>query len=196
MLRRANDTEIKKAIFLAAQQLFARYGFSAVSISDIAAQAKAAKSTVLHHFPTKLKLYQNVIHESFEKISGLVDNRLIETRATERLKSKLKRLLHWMLDEPIHAKLLNRVFLDSPKAAPLAIKKYWLPLMANLTEEAPASMPREQFQIFALMIVNALFQTAFSIELQVLLFKECSGSDDLIGHVDTLVDDLVTRYVV
>ncbi len=104
MARPPIDTEIKKAIFSTAQQLFARHGLHGASIGDIAAQAQTAKSTVLHHYPTKLKLYQAVLHESFGKISELLGRHVDAVNPPERLKLKLKRLLHWMLGEPVNAR--------------------------------------------------------------------------------------------
>ncbi len=66
--------------------------------------------------------------------------------------------------------------------------------MAHLTEEELPHLAREKSQVMTLVLVNSLLQMAFSLELQVLLFKEVTGSDDLIGHLDTLIDELVTNF--
>lgn len=176
-------TEIHRRIYHVAQQLFAAHGYAGVSIADIAARAKIAKSTVLHHFPNKQKLYQNVVAESIEIFAALPDG---IAREENSLAEKLKHLLRLMLAEPVHARLLNRVFMDNPKAAPLAARRYWRPLLARLSPEHDPAV-----QATAMFCVSAVFQIAFSIELQSEMLGRCNASE-LAERYAAVIDRLAT----
>src|SRR5690606_34907081 len=101
----------------AAQALFAQHGFDGVSISGIAARAGIAKSTVLHHFPSKLRLYQKVMKHSIAQLSRILENSAVDGDTQAQVVDKFHHLLRWMIAEPVHAKLLNRIYLDQPQAA-------------------------------------------------------------------------------
>lgn len=157
-------TEIHSRIFSVAQRLFALRGYTGVSISDIATTAEIAKSTVLHHYPNKQKLYEAVVAESLNAFAGLTQNIAAEKRSD--ISNRLQALLGWMLSEPVHAKLLNRVFMDNPRAAAMAARKYWKPLLENLLATAGLPADDSEAQARILFCINAIFQIAFSIELQ------------------------------
>lgn len=181
-------------VFRAAQELFAQHGFEGTSISDIATRAGIAKSTVLHHFPSKLRLYQKVMKNSIEQFTEILEVP-VPGEVEEQITGSFKSLLRWMVAEPIHAKLLNRIFLDNPGAAPLAAKRYWLPLMARLTAVFPADIPmaKEEVRLFVLFIINSVFQMALSIELQVLLIGERVTRDELGRRYEAIVASYISE---
>ncbi len=59
-------------ILLAAEQLFAEQGFSAVSINAIAKQAGVCKANIFHHFENKEALYLAVLRSASERMSALI----------------------------------------------------------------------------------------------------------------------------
>lgn len=170
-------TEIHSRIFSVSQRLFALRGYAGVSISDIATGAEIAKSTVLHHYPNKQKLYEAIVTESQKAFAGLTGHIAAETQID--LSERLHALLSWMLAEPLHAKLLNRVFMDNPRAAAMAARKYWKPLLESLL--AAAGLPADDTgaRMRILFCINAIFQIAFSIELQMLLCGEKTSAENL-----------------
>ena len=178
-------TEIKESIFTISRDLFALYGFAGVSISDIATKAGIAKSTVLHHFPSKQRLYQEVVKQTIDDFSDFQTSR--ERSAKENIRTNLLLFFRWLIERPIHAKLLNRVFMDNPKAASYSAKKYWLPLLNNLLGDSARD---EKMRVFALLIVNSIFQITFSIELQVLILKQPASKKSLINQYEKLIDEL------
>ena len=186
-------TEFQRKVFSSAQALFAQYGFEGTSISDIAGRAGIAKSTVLHHFPSKLRLYQKVMKHSIEQFSEILEA-AVPGEPQEQITESFRRLLGWMIAEPIHAKLLNRIFLDNPQSAGLAAKRYWLPLMARLTSIFPADFPmsKEEIRLFLLFIINSVFQMALSIELQVLLIGERVTRAELGRRYEQIVESYIS----
>ncbi len=161
-------TNIQRRIYFVAQELFAARGYAGVSIADIAERAKIAKSTVLHHYANKQKLYEQVVAESIDFFSRMPG---ADARAVS-LADRLKFLLAQMVREPMHAKLLNRVFMDNPKSAGMAARRYWRPLLKQLAgDEDPAA------EATAMFCVNAIIQIAFSIELQREILGRCSAEE-------------------
>lgn len=65
----AAGSEGARAILAAAEQLFARKGYDAVSISAIAQAAGVSKANVFHHFGTKKALYLEVLRTACDNES-------------------------------------------------------------------------------------------------------------------------------
>ena len=62
-----------EAILAAAEELFAKQGFAAVSIREIALAAGVSKANVFHHFGTKDQLYKEVIQKIIRASTELLD---------------------------------------------------------------------------------------------------------------------------
>jgi len=58
------------AIHAAAQELFAKRGFAATTIDDIARRAGVAKGAVYHHFGSKEEIFERVLDGIFVEIAG------------------------------------------------------------------------------------------------------------------------------
>lgn len=65
----------RHAILVAAQTHFGSFGYNAVTVDQIAADARVAKGAIYHHFPTKADLFETVVQEVASQI-------LIEVQAT------------------------------------------------------------------------------------------------------------------
>lgn len=61
-------------ILSAAEKLFSRHGFSAVSMSAIAKEAGMSKANIYHHFSTKNELYLSVLKFASAAMKELIDN--------------------------------------------------------------------------------------------------------------------------
>lgn len=86
------------AILAAAQQLFAEKGFSAVSISEIAAAAKVSKANVFHHFQSKEGLYVAVLRDACTDSRAAFaildsDQGTFEDRLRESVRHHMQRLM-------------------------------------------------------------------------------------------------------
>ncbi len=62
-----------ESILMAAEELFAKQGFAAVSIREIALAAGASKANVFHHFGTKDQLYKKVVQRIIRASTELLD---------------------------------------------------------------------------------------------------------------------------
>ncbi len=69
---RAHDAEgTREAILNAAEEVFAEHGFDGARIDSIAAQAGYNKSLIFQYFGDKLRLYEAVVRQADDQISGL-----------------------------------------------------------------------------------------------------------------------------
>jgi len=64
----------EKRILEAAEDLFSRHGFNAVSIQRIATQAGVSKATVFHHFTTKQELYITILKRACMDIGAMLQS--------------------------------------------------------------------------------------------------------------------------
>lgn len=90
--RAAARPDRKGQILLAAERLFARYGFHAVSIRQIAQEAQVPLALVGYHYGQK----QDLFHAIFEHWSGTIEERLQGLREVESLppsRQKLQRIV-------------------------------------------------------------------------------------------------------
>jgi AcrR family transcriptional regulator len=58
----------RNAVLVAAQMRFGSFGYSRVTVDEIAADAKVAKGAIYHHFPTKADLFEAVLQIAASKI--------------------------------------------------------------------------------------------------------------------------------
>ena len=63
-----NQFNTKEKILESAKKLFSDYGYSAVSMSEIAKEVKITKAALYYHFKSKKEIYLEVIQNSFEAL--------------------------------------------------------------------------------------------------------------------------------
>jgi len=64
--------QTRAALLTAAAEAFAEHGFTATSITQIAASARVTKGAVYHHFSDKQSLFEAVMHQYNEAAQGSV----------------------------------------------------------------------------------------------------------------------------
>lgn len=69
-----SSCEGAERILAAAEELFSREGFDAVSMNAIAEKAGVSKANVFHHFKSKNDLYLAVIREVCQQACGFIDD--------------------------------------------------------------------------------------------------------------------------
>ena len=113
-----SDSETRDRILEKARDHFLQYGFTTVTMSDIATDLGMSKKTVYAHFPSKEDLASEMVKRMNEEISSqmqlLVDNQDLD------FIEKLKRILDLTVSH--HSRLTPHFRMDLQKHAPGACK--------------------------------------------------------------------------
>lgn len=106
--RRAQLIEVGRAVF-------AKKGFEATSVEEIAEQAKISKPIVYEHFGGKEGLYAVIVDREVEHIVGRIVEAVATGSARERLERAVIAYLSYVKERPDGFAVLLR---DAPSAAP------------------------------------------------------------------------------
>ncbi|GLR65441.1 putative transcriptional regulator, TetR family protein [Acidocella aquatica] len=135
-VRRRDGPLTENKILAAAEELFARHGFDAVSTSQLAAAAGVAIGALYHHFPSKEALYAAAIKRAFADKSTPPKDILDSTEPPRR---KLTRLVAWFTNNMILDRsfglLLKRELLDPRPSTPNLIDEDLFRKSLDLTKD-------------------------------------------------------------
>ncbi len=83
-----SDTTIRSHLLTSSRKLFLKFGYSKVTMDEIAREMGMSKKTIYLYFPSKLKLIEEVIDEMKNEISLGINRALNETNlgAIEKVK--------------------------------------------------------------------------------------------------------------
>lgn len=106
-----------------AESLFAMGGYRGVGMRQIAAAVGLGKSSLFHHFPTKLELYAEVLDRVLERLEGALCD------ATEHPGGPADQLDHWinslvdtLAENAPAARLMLRALVDEEPFPPYAVE--------------------------------------------------------------------------
>ena len=126
-------TSTRDQLLTTARTLFAERGFYGVSIANIADEHGLTKQALLHHFPSKEKLYGEVLTEISTELEELQKAAMVHTDAP---KARLTFFFMSMLTndeaDAIRTRLLMRELLDNKHRAEKAGAWYLKPFLKNL----------------------------------------------------------------
>jgi AcrR family transcriptional regulator len=115
-LRSRNDLAApssREKILEIAETLFAAGGFSGVGMRQIAAAVSLGKSSLFHHFPTKLELYGEVLDRVIGRLeSALCDGDEHLGKAAEQLDHWIESLVGTLAEDAPAARLMLRALVD------------------------------------------------------------------------------------
>ncbi|WP_049751645.1 TetR/AcrR family transcriptional regulator [Halorhodospira halophila] len=130
-------TEAAERILAAAKHLFARDGYSSVSIRDIAEAAGVSKANVFHHFASKEELYVETLRRCCEAARALIQA-FAEDQArepAEQLRAFVRADLRRALDDPDATRLvLAEAFDASPSQARTLVNQVFGADFRRMTE--------------------------------------------------------------
>jgi len=102
-------------ILAAAEPIFAARGFYGANVRELAAAAGAPTASLLHHFPSKEKLYAAILSEVAAdleaRLGAVID---AGDSIAERLEAAVGAYLDWSAERPDRSNLLLRELLDNP----------------------------------------------------------------------------------
>jgi AcrR family transcriptional regulator len=97
----------RERIHATALRLFARYGYDAVSLQMIADEVGLHKSTLFHHYASKLEIVDEVLNQIVERVLGWLERvRRVQPPTLEAFFEAMDELLDFFADQPDAARLL------------------------------------------------------------------------------------------
>src|SRR5690348_17790026 len=116
-----------------AKKLFAAKGFYGTSLQDIAGRVDISKPSLLHHFPSKEKLYGAVLKEIAERILQELQRDIASSDdEREQLHHFVDGFSQWSRGNHQDALILMRELVDNPERAPHAANWYFTPFFEGL----------------------------------------------------------------
>ena len=144
-----------------AESLFAEKGFYGTSIRDVADCLSIAKSSLLHHFPQKEKLYGAVLKKLANEMTEEVrEIRHDFTDEKEQIFQFVNMLSHNSKKKPNRENIILRELLDNPKRAEKAKKWFFVDYFKELTDIVKSGQSNGVFkpvspEIFILQLLGA-----------------------------------------
>lgn len=144
----------------AADELFCRVGYDAVSVRDVAERAGVNKALVFYHFKSKADLFEHVVERYYDAHRrALADAFGAEGDARDRIHRMLDAYLDFMAENVRYAVLVQQQ-ISNPETHPL-VEKNLAPLYRwiehALSEVAPHEGPsgaRQLFVTFSGLVIN------------------------------------------
>jgi AcrR family transcriptional regulator len=105
--------ESRDKILEAAEGLFAYGGYAGVGMRQLAALVGLSKSSLFHHFPTKLELYAAVLDREVERIERALDRVAMDDGApVAQLEAWIDAIVTTLAEHVPAGRLLMRVLVD------------------------------------------------------------------------------------
>jgi len=152
--RLGNGDGTSERLLDAATELFARRGFHATSIRDIAARAGANVASGHYHYGSKRGLYLQVLRRQFANVRSLVDRHgplpptaVLHRRSRRELIALLTRRVETMIEVMIapplqpHGALMLREMCDPTDAMPIIVDEFIRPQTAEMEAIVGALIP-------------------------------------------------------
>jgi len=109
----ARAPESREKILEVAEGLFAYGGYAGVGMRQLAARVGLGKSSLFHHFPTKLELYAAVLDRVLERIEqGLGRDARSGGTADVRLEAWIAGVVQTLAEDPRAGRLMLRALVD------------------------------------------------------------------------------------
>ena len=127
--------EMRDRILAEATRQFATRGYESTTIQAVAEAVGIRAPSVLHHFPSKLALREQVVENLMGHWKNQIPRLLTAARSGEdRLSSALEALVQFLLEDPNRARLAMRELLDRPDETRGLIVEHLLPWMPLVTD--------------------------------------------------------------
>jgi TetR/AcrR family transcriptional regulator len=135
-----DERSTRQQILDAARECFARSGFSATSLNDIAAEVGIRRPSLLHHFPSKDALYEEVFQRLLaDWFSRLADSISASSTGLAKVEQVLDAGFGFFADNPAYVTLMRREAIDGGSHLAIDLAAVLRPLF----DEAVAYFQRE-----------------------------------------------------
>lgn len=134
-LRERKRRQTFKVIHEAAMELFARHGYAAVTVEQIARAAEVSRATIYAYYPNKEDIVVGDAPMAIERLRAALDAR--ETSVLEAVRVWLQSLVGWMAPDIV----LQRRIADEVPAVASARSRLLRDIAAVIAEGLAAEMP-------------------------------------------------------
>lgn len=115
-----SPADSRSKILDVSEALFARKGYSGVGLREVAQNVGLGKSSLFHHFATKLDLYREVLARVLERLEvGLAPAFQSDRGPAERLDLAIDALVDVLAEHPTTSRLALRSLFEQDEGAPL-----------------------------------------------------------------------------
>jgi TetR/AcrR family transcriptional regulator len=112
--KRNNTRATPERVLDVAERLFAERGFAGASLADICGEVGIAKSSLLHHFPSKKRIYAGVLARIVGDLEAmLAEARQMDGEPAARFRHMIALHLHWTRRRPDYNQLMLRELIDN-----------------------------------------------------------------------------------
>lgn len=147
---RKNADKTRKVILLSAQKLFAKYGYSATSMQEIADKAKINQALLYHHFQNKKNLWRIVKDNFINKIKD-------PTQSIDEIPFNLKSVITHIIEQRYE------IYFNNPEAARIML---WQQLEAGSKSFllGSSASPDKWIEPLKKLQAQGLIKTAVNVE--------------------------------
>ncbi|HUI28115.1 MAG TPA: TetR/AcrR family transcriptional regulator [Candidatus Kryptonia bacterium] len=179
----AIENSPRDKIIDAAEQLFARRGFAGVGLSEVAEACGLGKSSLFHHFKSKVDLYAAVVGRILDEI----DIRMTRALAAggdplTRIDRWLDTLVDFLGENPAHARLLLRSLFEDDDLTGTSAEEQRVDTTTKHILGTASDLLREGMAAGQLRAANIGHTLQSLIGLTVFHFASGQLGEDLLGR--------------
>lgn len=131
----ASRGDIRDRLLAAATAVFARRGYRAATMREIAQEAQANLASAHYHFGSKRDLYLEVARGQFEEVDRRLSRGRTARSPEDALAARVRTLLELLLDPDLpHARIILRELSDPSEALPVIVRRFVAPLVEEMTQ--------------------------------------------------------------
>lgn len=177
------DVGTRDKILDAAETLFARRGFSGVGMREVAEAAGLGKSSLFHHFKTKVELYAATVG----RLLDLIDTRLIRALAQggtplERFDRWLDTLIDILAEHPSSARLLLRSLFEDDDLTGQSPEERAVEKVIERMFATASNLLREGMETGLFRMANIPHTLQSLVGLTIYHFASGDFGDELVGQ--------------
>lgn len=127
------EVSTTRRLLASGEREFARVGFYAARLEDIAARAGIRRSSLLHHFPSKRALYEAVVYQVFQYLTEALKAAAgMEGGVPERVRGMVRAFADTLDRRPALAAIILREFLDGKSSGRAMLLREVEPILRSV----------------------------------------------------------------